>query len=224
MKSQRPKILAESWRTSNMYNCMRDAIRARHVPVTFVNGCFDLLHSGHTALFNFAINESVRKMCFREDGVLVVGLNSDASVRRLKGPGRPIVHFAERALMLLSLETVDAVIGFDEDDASELIADLKPRFYVKGGDYKGKEIPEQKAMPPGSEILYCDRDTTSKFDCSSTKVVGWVIEAEKARVASLPGFPNPHSRPSNPVAGTGDPQSGKPPLIGSGCCGCEDCR
>lgn len=94
--------------------------------VVFTNGCFDLLHPGHVALLEKA----------RAQGdVLVVGLNSDASVTRLKGAGRPIVPAAERAEVLCALEAVTRVAVYDEDTPREIIAALLPDVLVKGADW-----------------------------------------------------------------------------------------
>jgi D-beta-D-heptose 7-phosphate kinase/D-beta-D-heptose 1-phosphate adenosyltransferase len=94
--------------------------------VAFTNGCFDLLHPGHVALLEAA----------RTAGdVLVVGLNSDRSVRALKGEGRPLLPEAERAETLLALEAVDAVVVYDEDTPLETIAALLPDVLVKGADW-----------------------------------------------------------------------------------------
>jgi D-beta-D-heptose 7-phosphate kinase/D-beta-D-heptose 1-phosphate adenosyltransferase len=94
--------------------------------VVFTNGVFDLLHSGHIDLLCAA----------RARGdALIVGLNSDASVRRLKGPARPVRNTAERAHVLAALSCVDAVTVFDEDTPRELIIALHPDVLVKGGDY-----------------------------------------------------------------------------------------
>jgi rfaE bifunctional protein nucleotidyltransferase chain/domain len=94
--------------------------------VAFTNGCFDLLHPGHLALL-----EAARA----EGDVLVVGLNSDASVRGLKGEGRPVFPEAERAETLLALEAVDAVIVYDEATPLETIVALRPDVLVKGADW-----------------------------------------------------------------------------------------
>lgn len=99
--------------------------------VVFTNGCFDLLHPGHIRSLEHA----------RELGdVLIVGLNSDASVRRLKGQGRPAIPERERAEILAALETVDAVVIFDEPTPHEVIARLLPDVLVKGGDWPGDQI------------------------------------------------------------------------------------
>jgi len=94
--------------------------------VVFTNGVFDLLHPGHVDVLTAA----------RAQGdVLIVGLNSDASVRRLKGPARPIRREAERAYVMAALEAVDAVVIFDEDTPLEIVRHLQPTVIVKGGDY-----------------------------------------------------------------------------------------
>lgn len=99
--------------------------------VVFTNGCFDLLHPGHIRSLEHA----------RQLGdVLIVGLNSDASVRRLKGEGRPAIPERERAEILAALETVDAVVIFDEPTPHEVIARLLPDVLVKGGDWPGDQI------------------------------------------------------------------------------------
>jgi D-beta-D-heptose 7-phosphate kinase/D-beta-D-heptose 1-phosphate adenosyltransferase len=95
-------------------------------PVVFTNGVFDLLHPGHIDVLLGAR---------REGAALLVGLNSDASVRRLKGPSRPVRTQEERARVLSALEMVDAVVIFEQDTPAELVALLQPDVIVKGGDY-----------------------------------------------------------------------------------------
>lgn len=96
----------------------------------FTNGCFDLLHLGHVRLLAFARSLGDR---------LIVGLNSDASVRALKGPTRPIIPVEERREILLALESVDQVIVFDEPTPMHLIEALHPDVLVKGPDYAGRK-------------------------------------------------------------------------------------
>jgi len=99
--------------------------------VVFTNGCFDLLHPGHIRGFELA----------RQMGeALVVGLNSDRSVRKLKGPTRPVIPEQERAEMLAALESVDAIVIFDEPTPREVISRLLPDVLVKGGDWPGDQI------------------------------------------------------------------------------------
>jgi rfaE bifunctional protein nucleotidyltransferase chain/domain len=99
--------------------------------IVFTNGCFDLLHPGHIGSL-----EQARAL----GDALVVGLNSDASVRRLKGAGRPVLPERERAEILAGLECVDAVVIFDELTPREVIARLLPDVLVKGGDWPGDQI------------------------------------------------------------------------------------
>jgi rfaE bifunctional protein nucleotidyltransferase chain/domain len=99
--------------------------------VVFTNGCFDLLHPGHIRSLELA----------RALGdALIVGLNSDASVRQLKGEGRPVIAECERAEILAALESVDAVVIFDDLTPREVIARLLPDVLVKGGDWPGDQI------------------------------------------------------------------------------------
>ncbi len=99
--------------------------------VVFTNGVFDLLHPGHVDVLLGARRAGDR---------LVVGLNSDASVRRLKGPERPVRNEAERAYVLAALEMVDCVVVFEQDTPLELIRTLRPDVLVKGGDYTEQTI------------------------------------------------------------------------------------
>lgn len=99
--------------------------------VVFTNGCFDLLHPGHIRLLEEARNLG---------DVLIVGLNSDASVRTLKGEGRPILPERERAEILAALESVDAVVIFNEPTPREIISALLPDVLVKGGDWRPDQI------------------------------------------------------------------------------------
>ena len=106
--------------------------------IVFTNGCFDLLHAGHLSLLHGAAALG---------DVLVLAINSDASVRRLKGPERPLVPAAERVAMLAALECVDAVTVFDEDTPEEILRAVRPDVLVKGQDYQlsgvvGRDIVE----------------------------------------------------------------------------------
>jgi D-beta-D-heptose 7-phosphate kinase/D-beta-D-heptose 1-phosphate adenosyltransferase len=107
------------------------AERARGRTIVFTNGCFDVLHPGHLSLLQFA----------KEQGdVLLVGLNTDRSVRALKGPSRPVFPQQDRARLLAALEAVDYVVLFDEPTPADLIARVRPDVLVKGSDWKGKTI------------------------------------------------------------------------------------
>ena len=99
--------------------------------IVFTNGCFDILHPGHVELL---------AQCRDFGDHVIVGLNSDASTRRLKGPSRPINDQISRAVVLAGLSFVDAVIVFEEDTPIELITQVRPDILVKGGDYKASEV------------------------------------------------------------------------------------
>jgi rfaE bifunctional protein nucleotidyltransferase chain/domain len=112
--------------------------------VVFTNGCFDLLHPGH--IFYLRTARSL-------GDALVVGLNSDTSVRKLKGLSRPVVPETDRAILLEALESVDAVVIFSEATPVRLIRELKPGVYVKGGDYRIEDLPEAEvAAEIGAEV------------------------------------------------------------------------
>ncbi|HEY5190683.1 MAG TPA: D-glycero-beta-D-manno-heptose 1-phosphate adenylyltransferase [Candidatus Deferrimicrobium sp.] len=106
-------------------------LRSEGKRIVFTNGCFDLLHAGHA--------QYLRRAAALGD-VLLVGLNSDASVRRLKGEGRPLQRATDRAYLLASLSCVSYVTIFPEDTPARLIGEVIPDVLVKGGDWKGKKI------------------------------------------------------------------------------------
>ena len=122
--------------------------RRQGLRVGFTNGCFDLLHPGHIKLLAGA-----RAACDR----LVVGLNGDASVTRLKGQGRPVQPVQARAELLAALEAVDLVVVFDEDTPEKLIAQVKPTVLVKGGDYTRDEVVGREIVEAlGGEVILID--------------------------------------------------------------------
>ncbi len=102
--------------------------------VTLANGCFDLLHVGHVRYLHAA-----REL----GGKLIVAINADASVRALKGEGRPVMPAGERAEILASLSDVDAVVIFPEKDVRALIREIRPDFHAKGTDYTAESVPER---------------------------------------------------------------------------------
>jgi rfaE bifunctional protein nucleotidyltransferase chain/domain len=111
-----------------------DAHRRAGRRIVLTNGCFDLLHRGHLAYLSQA----------RALGdVLVVGVNSDPSVRGLKGPRRPVVPAEDRAALVAGLACVDHVVVFAESTPDRLIRELRPEVYVKGGDYRAEDLPER---------------------------------------------------------------------------------
>jgi D-glycero-beta-D-manno-heptose 1-phosphate adenylyltransferase len=114
-----------------------EAARAAGRRVAFANGCFDVLHVGHVRYLAGA----------RAEGdVLVVGINGDASVRRLKGPDRPVMPEADRALLVAALRAVDHVVVFYEDDVKTLLLRLKPDVHCKGTDYTPDTVPERDVV------------------------------------------------------------------------------
>jgi rfaE bifunctional protein nucleotidyltransferase chain/domain len=114
-----------------------DRFRAAGGTVVATGGCFDLLHAGHVA--------TLRAARALGDG-LVVLLNDDASVARLKGPERPLNRAADRATVLEALGCVDAVAVFGEDTPAEALGAIRPHVWAKGGDYAGRELPEAAVL------------------------------------------------------------------------------
>lgn len=112
--------------------------------MVFTNGCYDVLHPGHIRLL-----EQARSM----GDLLVVGLNTDASVRRAKGPGRPITPQRERAELLLALEAVDGVVLFDEETPRDLIAELLPDVLVKGADWSHFIAGREEVEAAGGRVV-----------------------------------------------------------------------
>jgi rfaE bifunctional protein nucleotidyltransferase chain/domain len=136
-----------------------DALRADGKSLVFTNGCFDILHAGHVDYLAFA----------RQQGeALTVGVNSDASVKRNKGDGRPINGEDDRAYVLAALESVDYVVIFTEDEPAPLIAEILPDILVKGADWahfvSGREIVEAN----GGKVVLAEfvdgRSTTNTID------------------------------------------------------------
>jgi rfaE bifunctional protein nucleotidyltransferase chain/domain len=132
------------------------SLRAAGKKIVFTNGAFDILHEGHLSYMTFAR---------RQGDCLVVGLNSDASVRRYKGDKRPIVPQQERATMLAGLRCVDYVVIFDEDEPKSLIAHLLPDVLVKGEDWahyvSGRDVVEANGGRVVLAKLVAGRSTTN---------------------------------------------------------------
>jgi len=130
-------------RPSLVQKIMQWRLTARSI--AFTNGVFDILHAGHI----FSLSQAAK-----EADCLVVGVNSDASVKRLKGAGRPINNQESRILVLASLQIVDAVVVFDEDTPRELITAIMPDVIVKGGDYTVEQIAGAKeVMANGGRVV-----------------------------------------------------------------------
>lgn len=114
-----------------------ERLRRAHTRIVFANGCFDLLHVGHVRYLEAAKAEG---------DLLVVGVNSDASTRSLKGPGRPILPAEARAELIAALEAVDFVVIFDEPTVENLLRELRPDIHCKGTDYTEATVPERDVM------------------------------------------------------------------------------
>lgn len=121
-----------------------ETLKKQGKKVVFTNGCFDILHVGHLNYLNEAK---------RQGDILVVGVNSNTSVRRLKGETRPINDERDRAELLCGLKAVDYAVIFEEDTPCELLDELKPSIHVKGGDYTKDKLPETKIVEKnGGEV------------------------------------------------------------------------
>jgi rfaE bifunctional protein nucleotidyltransferase chain/domain len=136
------------------------AWRAAGETVTLANGCFDLLHVGHIRYLRGAKALG---------GKLIVAINSDQSVRRLKGPQRPAMPELERAEIISALECVDAVVIFDEPDVRALIREIKPNVQVKGTDYTRDSVPERDEVAANGGRVEIVGDPK---DHSSTELLG----------------------------------------------------
>ena len=122
--------------------------------IVFTNGCFDILHSGHVKYLKEAKSFG---------DILVLGLNSDASVKRLKGESRPVNEFNDRAEVLAGLEAVDFIVGFEDDTPYELIKAIKPDVLVKGGDYEGKEVVGSDIAKETRLVRFVDGKSTTNI-------------------------------------------------------------
>ena len=118
--------------------------KRNRLKVVFTNGCYDILHPGHIRLL-----ESARSL----GDVLILALNTDASVQRLKGPTRPLISQNERAELAAALEAVDAVTFFDEDTPRELIAEVLPDVLVKGADWAHFIAGREEVEASGGQVL-----------------------------------------------------------------------
>ncbi len=122
--------------------------------IIFTNGCFDILHAGHVKYLEEAKSYG---------DILILGLNADSSVRKLKGPTRPINNQDDRAYILASLESVDYVVIFEEETPYELIKLIQPHVLVKGGDYEGKDVVGQDIAQKLRLVQFVDGKSTSKI-------------------------------------------------------------
>ena len=143
-----------------------NAERSAGVTIILTNGCFDLIHAGH-----------VRYLAGAKDlgGFLVVGINSDKQVRKLKGNGRPYISEAERAEIISSLRFVDAVTVFDEPTVDELIDEIRPDVHAKGTDYTTETVPErERVLAYGGRIAIVG----DPKDHSSTDLIKVISESK----------------------------------------------
>jgi len=139
-------------------------LRAEGQRIVLANGCFDLLHVGHIRYL-----EDARRL----GDVLFVGINSDAAVARLKGPGRPLMPAAERVEMLQALRAVDHVVVFDDDTADRLLEAIRPHVQAKGTDYTTESVPEAGTVRAlGGQVAI----TGDPKDHSTRDLIGLVVE------------------------------------------------
>jgi rfaE bifunctional protein nucleotidyltransferase chain/domain len=127
--------------------------------VVFTNGCFDILHAGHVHYLN---------ECKKYGDILIVGINSDSSIKRLKGEKRPILPLEMRAYVLSNLCSVDYVVPFEEDNPYNLIKEIKPDILIKGGDWLPDQIVGRDIVESyGGKVL----TIPFKFDISTTRII-----------------------------------------------------
>jgi D-beta-D-heptose 7-phosphate kinase/D-beta-D-heptose 1-phosphate adenosyltransferase len=143
----------EHIKTYNEISFIVNELKMKHKKIIFTNGCFDILHLGHIKYLEAAKNLG---------DVLILGLNSDDSIKRLKGKNRPINEQDERAYILASLEVIDYVVIFDEDTPIDLINIVQPDILVKGGDYKGKDVVGQNIAKELKIINFIEGKSTTK--------------------------------------------------------------
>ena len=169
-----------------------DILRSAGKKIVFTNGCFDLLHPGHVSYLEFA----------REQGdLLVVGMNSDSSVKKLKGPNRPLINEKERARMLAALQAVDYVVIFDEPSVIHLVKEIKPDVLVKGQDYNVEGVVGHEFVQSyGGRIALAPIE----HEYSTTKIINTIIERanieksnEKSANAESPNAKSPNAKSSN---------------------------
>jgi D-beta-D-heptose 7-phosphate kinase/D-beta-D-heptose 1-phosphate adenosyltransferase len=130
------------------------ALRRQGKTIAFTNGCFDLMHIGHVKYLEDAS---------RDNRVLIVGLNSDLSVSRIKGPCRPMVVQKSRAAVLAALESVDFVVIFNEDTPYKTISAIKPDILIKGADWKGKSVVGQDLVKRVEFVKYIQGFSTTNI-------------------------------------------------------------
>lgn len=141
----------------------RERWKSEGKKVVFTNGCYDILHPGHVRLL-----ESARSL----GDVLILALNTDSSVQRLKGPARPMLTEQQRAALAVQLEAVDAVTFFDEDTPRELISVVLPDFLVKGADWSHFIAGREEVEAAGGQVMALPLEP----GYSTTNLVGQIVE------------------------------------------------
>ena len=140
-------------KTTEEISIISSELKKRGKKIIFTNGCFDILHAGHVNYLEVAKNYG---------DVLILGINTDRSVREIKGAGRPINKQLDRAYILAALEVVDYVVMFDEDTPYNLIQAIKPHVLVKGGDYEGQEVVGEDIADELILVPFVDGNSTTK--------------------------------------------------------------
>lgn len=139
------------------------ALRRQGKTIAFTNGCFDLMHIGHVKYLEEA---------GKGNRILIVGLNSDSSIRQIKGPSRPIVEQRSRAAVLAALQSVDYIVIFNEDTPYKIISAIKPDVLIKGADWKGKSVVGEDLVRKVELVKYIK-------GFSTTNIIEKIIKSEK---------------------------------------------
>ena len=148
-------------------NCPSIQLKKQGKTIGFTNGCFDILHSGHVSY----LNEAKKNVDF-----LILGLNTDSSIKKIKGSSRPIVDQQNRAQVLSGLSSVDAIVFFNENTPIKLIKTIQPHFLIKGNDYKVEEVVGHKEVKKwAGKVMLIDLIPGQ----SSTNIIKKINHSEK---------------------------------------------
>ncbi|WP_292460115.1 D-glycero-beta-D-manno-heptose 1-phosphate adenylyltransferase [Methanothermococcus sp.] len=151
----------------NLLKNIVSELKAQNLEIVFTNGCFDIVHKGHVEYLNHAK---------RFGDVLIVGINSDESIKKIKRDKRPIIPLESRVYILDNLKSIDFVVPFDEETPINLIKIIKPDIHVKGGDYNEEDLPESKIIKEyGGKVKIIP--LIEGF--STTNIIEWVLEKYK---------------------------------------------
>ncbi|UXM85381.1 D-glycero-beta-D-manno-heptose 1-phosphate adenylyltransferase [Methanococcus aeolicus] len=151
----------------NLLKNIVSELKAQNLEIVFTNGCFDIVHKGHVEYLNHAK---------RFGDVLIVGINSDESIKKIKGDKRPIIPLESRVYILDNLKSIDFVVPFDEETPINLIKIIKPDIHVKGGDYNEEDLPESKIIKEyGGKVKIIP--LIEGF--STTNIIEWVLKKYK---------------------------------------------